>query len=415
MARVKDLWFVEVKAPSTLGPVCAVECEHRSCELVRDNGKQKVKRKTAKHPDNGGNKNAKRWLAVWQGPDGREATKAFAVKTHAAAHATAQEADRLRGVYVDQKRGRVKLEDYANGKWLPAQVHLRPNSADTYGSHLRTHVIPMFGGRRLGELQRSDMKAFVALLDDKLAPSTVHTVFAVLRSLMQSAVDDGLIPANPCARVPLPRVEQRVIAPMAAADVLALADAITERYRVTVWLGAGLGMREGEALGLTVPRVDFLRRIVHVHEQAQNGELAPLKTKASRRSVPADDLILAEITRHMQRPGWKAGPDEVLVTNRCGRIVRRKSFGDCWREAVKAAKLPEGTRFHDLRHFYASGLIRANLNPKVVQSRLGHATMAETWDTYGHLFPDDAEIGRGAIESLLAEAQPEPLRNSAGS
>jgi hypothetical protein len=54
-------------------------------------------------------------------------------------------------------------------------------------------------------------------------------------------------------------------------------------------------------------------------------------------------------------------------------------------------------------HFYASALIKANLNPKVIQSRLGHASIAETIDTYGHLFPDDAELGRGALEALLTE------------
>jgi len=43
--------------------------------------------------------------------------------------------------------------------------------------------------------------------------------------------------------------------------------------------------------------------------------------------------------------------------------------------------LPKGTRFHDLRHFYASTLIVANLNPKVIQTRLGHATITETMDT----------------------------------
>jgi hypothetical protein len=57
--------------------------------------------------------------------------------------------------------------------------------------------------------------------------------------------------------------------------------------------------------------------------------------------------------------------------------------------------LPKGTRFHDLRHFYASTLIAANLNPKVIQARLGHATITETMDTYGHLFPDAEDLGRG--------------------
>jgi hypothetical protein len=59
---------------------------------------------------------------------------------------------------------------------------------------------------------------------------------------------------------------------------------------------------------------------------------------------------------------------------------------------------------HDLRHFYASTLIAANLNPKVIQVRLGHATIAETMDTYGHLFPESEELGRGAIDAILSSA-----------
>ena len=62
------------------------------------------------------------------------------------------------------------------------------------------------------------------------------------------------------------------------------------------------------------------------------------------------------------------------------------------------AQLPAGTRFHDLRHFYASALIAANLNPKIIQARLGHATVAETMDTYGHLFADAEDLGRTAID-----------------
>ena len=81
--------------------------------------------------------------------------------------------------------------------------------------------------------------------------------------------------------------------------------------------------------------------------------------------------------------------------------MQRNSFGFCWREAVKTADLPKGTRFHDLRHFYASTLIAAGLHPKVIQERLGHATIAETMDTYGHLFPDSEDLGRGAIDAAL--------------
>jgi integrase len=146
--------------------------------------------------------------------------------------------------------------------------------------------------RRLGTITRCDVQAFVTVVSGKVAASTTETVYAVLRAMMQHAVDDDpqVIPSNPCTRIRLPKARKRVVEPMPIAGVLALLDAITPRYRVAVALGAGLGLRQGEAFGLTLPRVDFLRRKVHVLSQAQRGQLeADLKTEALTRTVPADE------------------------------------------------------------------------------------------------------------------------------
>jgi integrase len=383
MARVKDLWFTAGRS------------------------------KTAKHPDRGGNPKAKRWLAEWTGPDGRPATKAFAKQSDAQKYGTAMEADALRGIrYADPRRGAITVREYGEGVFLPSMLHLRPNSADTYRSHLSNHVYPALGNRKIGTITRTDVQSFVSLVSSKVAPTTTETVYAVLRAMMQSAADADpqVIPASPCTRIKLPKAGKRVVEPLPAAAIVALHDAITPRYRVAVALGAGLGLREGEAFGLTLPRVDFLRRRVHILDQAQRGQLAAvLKTAASARVIPADDWVLNEISAHMQRYG--AGPGGVIVTNRLGKVAQRNAFGTCWREAVASAGLPAGTRFHDLRHFYASTLIAANLNPKVIQARLGHATIGETMDTYGHLFPDSEDLGRGAIDAILASALTEPGRN----
>jgi integrase len=64
-----------------------------------------------------------------------------------------------------------------------------------------------------------------------------------------------------------------------------------------------------------------------------------------------------------------------------------------------------------LRHFYASALIAANMNPKIVQARLGHATITETMGTYGHLFPDAEDLGRAAGDEALAPVLAEQSRN----
>lgn len=351
----------------------------------------------------------RRWLAVWTGPDGHEHGKAFARKAEADRHGTAMEADQLRGVYIDPRRGTVLARDYGEAKFLPSLVHLRPNSAATYASHLRTHWWPLVGDRQIRSLSKSDMKAAVAALSARLAPSTTETVFAVMRAMMAAAVEDGVIPLNPCSRVKLPEVHPREIEPLPAAAVIALRDALPGRYRISVPLAAGAGLRFGEATGLTVPRVSFLQRRIQVLEQMQNGMLAPLKTKASKRTVPVDDWVLSAITAHLQAYG--PGPGQVIMASATGRLVRRSRFGEHWRAAVKAAGLPPGTRYHALRHFYASALIAANLNPKVIQARLGHGTIAETMDTYGHLFPDSEGLGRGAVESALGEVLAEQGRN----
>ncbi len=161
MARVRDLWFRTVKGSDG----------------------QTVRYKSARHPDNGGGKAAKRWLALWTGPDGKECSKAFTKRVDAEKHGIAREADRLRGVYIDDRVGKIKLHQYGEDKWIPSQVHLRRNSISTYETHLRTHIYRLLGERKMNSLTRSDMKAFVASISRELAPSTVHTVFAVLRSL----------------------------------------------------------------------------------------------------------------------------------------------------------------------------------------------------------------------------------------
>ena len=278
----------------------------------------------------------KRWLAVWTGPHRGERTKAFTRKSDAERHLVMMEADQLRGTYVDPRRGAKRVSDYGDEKSLPSLVHLRPNSASTYASHLRNHIYPLLGDQRIGSLGRQDIKAFVSAKARELAPSTVETVVSVLKAMLASAVEDGYIPVNPAARVALPQVTPRVLTPLEPIQVMAVAQAVSPRYRVGVVLGAGAGLRFGEATGLTVPRAQLLRRRIQVLEQAQNGALAPLKTKASRRTVPISDWVIEEIAAHLERFG--PGVGQVIMSNAAKKIINRNAFGMMWRPAVAAAR-----------------------------------------------------------------------------
>jgi integrase len=399
MARVRDLWF-------TTG-----------------------RRRTARYG------HGTRWLAVWIGPDGAAHSKAHDRKVDAERFAAAIDTDMLRGTCVDPRRGPIRIRDYAEDKFLPSLIHLRPNSVGTYTSHLRTHVLPVLGDYRIGALGKSDVKAFVAVKARELAPSTVETAVAILRCMLAAAVEDGVIPVNPCSRVGLPQTAPRVLQPLEPDQGLALQEAIPARYRVAVALGAGAGLRFGEATGLTVPRGQRGTRRIQVLEQAQHDVLAPLKTKASRRTIPVGEWVLADIAAHLDQFG--PGPQQLVMSTGHGGFVHRNAFGDMWRRAVQLARtcgrppgdadnhqrrcgdkcadpahmVPFGTRFHDLRHFYASALIAANLNPKDIQARLGHASVSETMDTYGHLFQDAEDLGSRAVDEALARALAEQRRN----
>jgi integrase len=95
---------------------------------------------------------------------------------------------------------------------------------------------------------------------------------------------------------------------------------------------------------------------------------------------------------------------ETLVTNEWGRGISPHRLEHYFREARASVKgLPEGFRFHDLRHYFASLLISQGLDVKVVQKSLRHSSAKTTLDTYGHMWPDKEESARAAVAHVLAD------------
>lgn len=109
-------------------------------------------------------------------------------------------------------------------------------------------------------------------------------------------------------------------------------------------------------------------------------------------------LVYARTRHGTSRAG---DPAALLFTNEASGPIRRTRFSGVWRPAAQVAGLAPGTGFHALRHFYASLLIRHGESVKVVQNRLGHASAAETLDTYSHLWPDSEDRTRQAVDLVL--------------
>jgi len=362
-----------------------------------------------------------KWRARYRDDSGREHARHFDRKVDAQRWLDEVTASVVTGQYVAPDAGRVTFREYAEG-WREAQVH-RPTSAAKTESLLRIHAYPTFGAMPLRSILPSHVQAWVKGLTERLAPSTVAVTHGVVASVFKAAVRDRRIASSPCEGTKLPEDHREPIVPLTVDQVRALEAAMPSRYRALVTLGAATGLRQGEAFGLTVdrsglrplsrrPMLGVDRQLVLVSGEAPY--LGPPKRRASRRQLPlpqvAADALAAHLAAYPPFPRevvcrdagrtWTESVELVFTTER-GTPVRRNKFSTIWRPAVEAAGLPQGTTFHDLRHFYASLLIAHGESVKVVQARLGHATAAETLDTYAHLWPDSEDRTRAAVDSVL--------------
>lgn len=364
--------------------------------------------------DRSGNITGYVWRARYRDATGKEPTRHFKLKKEAERWLDEVTASIVTGQYVDPSAGKMTLKEYAE-QWRSIQV-IRPTSSAHYETMLRRHVYPTLGHHPLSALQPTHIQAWVKGISETLAPSTVGVVHGIVSSCLKSAVRDRRISHNPCEGTRLPEVLPSKVVPPETAEVLRLHDKIDERYQSLVHMIAASGMRSGEAYGLTSDRVDFLRGIITVDRQAtylakQPIQFGPPKRPASFRDIPIPHDLVESLSAHIATYGL--GDHGLIFSSPDGGFIRRSTFSaKIWRPAVEAANLRKGTRLHDIRHYYASLLIRHGESVKTVQKRLGHATAAETLDTYGHLWPDSDDRTRAIAAMALQEPVADDLRTT---
>jgi integrase len=351
----------------------------------------------------------KRWQArYWDGS--KHVKRSFATKGEARAFLDRATADLIKGTYIDPDAGRITFREYAEA-WRLAQVH-RPNTVAQVETHLRRHIYPVIGDRPLGAIRQMEIQALVKRMEQELAPSTVGIVYSFVASIYRAAMLNNDVRTSPCVKIKLPKVEQKRVKPMAVEQVWSLIDAMPDRYKALVAVGAGCGLRQGEAFGLTVDRIDWLRKTLTVDRQLvqvakQQPALGPLKTDASYRTLPLPEVVLEALSVHLAL--FPAGPEGFVFTDPQGRPLKRNRFTEIWRPACRRAGLPDSITFHDLRHTYASLLIHRGQSIKVVQRRLGHKDAHETLNVYAHLWPDSEDSTREAVDLVLGASVPEAL------
>jgi len=331
-----------------------------------------------------------RWRARYIDPQGKEQAKRFARKVDAEQWIESQRSGVIRGDHVSARDARTTVEQWCE-RWLDAYGSHRESTVRRARVHVR-QIVAEFGALPLVDVKPSAVRSWVARLRrDGLADSYVYALHARLSQVMADAVHDGLLPRNPCSRRTSPTAGRQRPYVATTEQVWALHDAMPDHLRSAVLLGAFAGLRVAEVAALRTSDVDWLRGVIH---PAVQWPQESLKTECSRTAVPiprelATMLSTSAATVVADQLGRPVGPWQI---ERAMRSAREQVDG-----------LPEGFRFHDLRHYFASMLIASGLDIKVVQTRLRHSSARTTLDVYGHLWPDSDDTSRAAVSAALGQ------------
>ncbi len=248
------------------------------------------------------------WIYI----DHKGRRKAVKVGSKSAAKASAVDIEKkLTSGKLDLNRGDmipVTFEKYAE-KWMEQHIeaNCKPGTADTTRKALTNHLLPAFGTFHLADINRGALRSYCAAKKaDGYASSTIRVHMSCISGPMEMAVEDGLLPANPCAGA---RKHARGVKAKRPIDALTQEETSafltaarehTPRVYPLFLTGLRTGMRIGEIVALEWGDIDWRGKFIVVQRNFWQGTLGTPKNGKTRR-VDMSDQLVAELNEHKRR------------------------------------------------------------------------------------------------------------------
>jgi integrase len=295
--------------------------------------------------------------------------------------------------------------------WLAhKRTQISPRTFECYGEVVR-NIAPAIGNATLPKLQPAIIAQMYATVLKRLSPRSVHMMHRLLSQALKQAVKWQLLASNPCDGVAPPRVERKQMRVLDADGTAALIEAARLRAMFApILLGVMCGLRRGETAALKWRDVDFdtvrLRIVASAEQTKQGVRLKPPKSGRSR-VVAMPALVVEELRRHRLKQaeellslGVRQSDDSYVCLQPNYEPWAPRNLSSAFIKFIKSANLPR-VRLHDLRHSHATHLLAANVHPKIVQERLGHANIATTMDLYTHVMPGMQDEAASRVDAAL--------------
>jgi integrase len=309
------------------------------------------------------------------------------------------------------------FKNFAQG-WLEtyAEVECKPSTKRSYEQLLRLHVTPRFGNKKLDEIRRDNVKKFLADMSKQTeevgglqvpmySKNTLRLIVCALRTVLNAAVEDGLIESNPASRVgrfaksEKPPQKASAMTREEAEKFLVGVDDICPEWRPLFLTALRAGLRKGELIALKWGDIQFgedendRNRYILVQRNYAQGRFTSPKSNKSRRVDLSRQLRNELLALREQRllaaimAGKASIADDLVFPSQAGTVIKPDNIVPRYMEPALDKAGLRRFRFHDLRHTFGSLLIQDGASLAYVKEQMGHSSIQITVDTYGHLVP----------------------------
>jgi len=303
-------------------------------------------------------------------------------------------------------------------EWVTSYL---PNVEETtrigYETKIRCYIKPALGDILLKSLRAEHVQKMINDMYSRgLSPKNIRDTYNNVNAAMKRAVAIRLIPYNPCEGVTLPKLKKyraEVYSPEMIHKLLSIVKG-TDMY-LPVLLLVMVGLRRGELLALKWQDIDFKKNILKVRRNMVKGKegfiIKAPKSEAGIRDIHLGDDVMNELKEaRLQYMNdalvYGVGFQNLgfVIRQEDGSPMRPDSMTRKWIRFLEKNDLPR-IRLHDLRHSNATALIKAGVNPRVVQERLGHSDVNITLNTYTHVLPEMDMDAAEKLDSIMLKRE----------
>lgn len=316
-----------------------------------------------------------------------------------------------KGVYTPP--GRLTVANLLN-QWLEGYVKTNCSirTLESYQAIAEVHLIPSLGHHQLKHLNQQAIQAYYSKACEKLSSRTVHHQHRVLSQALKYAVRQGYLGRNPCELVDPPSPKGKPMRTLTQSEVMdLLISAQDSYYYPVIYTAVSSGLRQAELLGLKWRDIDIASRSISVNRvlYKRRGicQFNEPKTEHSRRLVSMTSKLAEflgeyrlERARLYHQLGKTITLDDLVFSNVEGKPLNPSSLSREFARIVKRAGLKH-SRFHDLRHTFASLMLLRGAKPKVISEALGHASVAFTMDIYSHIIEGMQSEAMALLDEVL--------------